>query len=128
MRYSPRQYAKALLSLLAGRKPPEQKELIRRFLSLLSKKRDRSRLGLIVREFEKQHIAALRIKKVCLESADPIPARVKKEMETLLGRNLLFQEKINPALIAGIKILVNDELLIDASAATQISRIFSKQR
>lgn len=128
MKYSPRQYAKALLLILAERKPPEQKELIRRFLLLLSKKGDRSRLGLIVREFEKQHLAALKIKKVQLESVDPVPARVKKEMETLLGHNLLFQEKINPVLIAGIKILVNDELLIDASAATQISRIFSKKR
>ena len=101
---------------------------MRRFLFLLSKKGDRSRLGLIVREFEKERLAALGIKKVHLESADPIPAGVKKEMEALLGRNVLFREKINPALIAGLKILINDELLIDASAKTSLDRLFQKQR
>lgn len=125
MRYSPKQYASALLFALEKKSAVERKKIFQQFLSLVNKKGDSSRLGLIVRETERQYLKNEGLKKVTLESADPVSAKVRKEVEEILGRDIILEEKINPELIAGIKILVNDELLIDASAENQLRRLFT---
>ncbi len=125
MRYSPRQYAAALLASLKGKTETEQNRLLKSFLVLVRQRGDSRRLGAIVREVEKQSLKEHGWKKVLLESPDPITSQMKKEMGEVLGKNILWQEKINPDLVAGIRILINDEILVDASAKTQLRRIFN---
>lgn len=125
MRHSPKQHASALLLAMADKSPEERKKILRQFLSLLSRRGDSPRLGLILREVERQYLREAGLKKVVLEAPNAVPAKVKKEVEGILGKNLLIQEKINPRILAGIKVLVNDELLIDASAETQLRKLFS---
>ncbi len=124
MRYTPKQYATALLQALDKKSSTEKKKILQQFMSLVSKRGDSARLGLIVRESEKQYLKNVGLKKVVLESVDSMPARVKKDIEEILGKNIIFEEKTNPNLLAGIKVLVNDELLVDASAVTQLRKLF----
>lgn len=125
MRYSPRQYAAALLSLLKGKPEVVQQRLLRRFLVLVGQKGDGRRLGLILKEVEKQTLHEQGLKKVLVETTDPITIQIKKGIEAVLGKSILIQEKINPRLLAGIKILINDEILVDASAESQLRKLFT---
>lgn len=124
MRYSPRQYAAALLALLKGRSEVEQQRLQKQFLVLVGQKGDSRRLGLILKEVEKQDLREQGLKKVLVETPDPVTPQIKKGIRAVLGKDILIQEKINPGLIAGIKILINDEILVDASAKTQLRKLF----
>ena len=124
MRYSPRQYAAALLALLKGRPEAVEQRLQRQFLVLVGQKGDSRRLGLILKEVEKQDLREQGLKKVLVETPDPITPQIKKGIREVLGKDILIQEKINPELIAGIKILINDEILVDASAKTQLRKLF----
>src|SRR3989344_4075144 len=124
MRYSPKQYAHALLLAIADKSYEARRKILRHFLSLVSKKGDSARLGLIIRETEKQYLRHAGLKKVILESPEKVPAGIKKEVEKILGKGLLIQEKINPRILAGIRILVNDALLLDASAEAQLRKLF----
>lgn len=125
MKHSPKQYAAALLSALDKKSVAEKKKTLHQFLSLMSRRGDSARLGLVVREVEKQYLRKKGLKKVFLESADPALPKIKKEVEEILGKNIILEEKINPTLLAGIKILVNDELLVDASAESQLRKLFT---
>lgn len=125
MKYSARQYAAALLAALQDRPEAERKRFLKRFLILVREKGDSRRLGVILREVEKQNLQELGLKKVLAEAPEPLTPQIKKEMEKILGKDILLQEKINPDLVAGIKILINDEILIDASARAQLRRLFS---
>lgn len=125
MRYSPKQYAAALLLALEDKSAAEKKKVLHRFLSLISEGGDSARLGLVTRELEKQHLKKEGLQKVSVETVSKAPAKIKKEVEEILGKNIILEEKINPDLIAGVKILVNEELLIDASAETRLRKLFS---
>lgn len=125
MKYTPKQYAAALIAALKEKKGEERKKTMRRFLALVVRKGDGGKLGLMVREFEKQYLRQEGLKKVALESAGPVSDKLREELETIFGKNIFLQEKINPRLLAGVKILVNDELLVDASAEIQLQKLFS---
>lgn len=126
MRYTNKQYAAAFLSALKDKSGKERTEILRRFLTLLQKNKDWPRLNLILREAEKFYLRKSGLKKVFLETAQPASPNVKKEVEKILGRKIVLSEKINPAILAGIKILVDDELLIDSSAQSRLRKLFSR--
>lgn len=126
MKYSPKQYACALLESLKGKSETKQKEMVGNFLKTLSKNNDWSRLNSILRTVEKEYLKDAGLKKVYLETAGSVMPGLEKEIEKILGHRIYFLSKTNPTLLAGIKILVDDELLIDASAKNKIEKIFAK--
>ena len=123
MKISSKQYAKSFIGALDGKPLIEQKKLAHRFFTLISQKGDRKHLGAIIREIEQTHFKNLGKKKVVLETSEPAGESLKKEIKKLLGSAVVV-EKTNPALLAGIRILINDEILIDASAASQLKKLF----
>ena len=126
MRYSIPQYAEALVEALEDKSGRERSEATRRFLFILRKNKDWAKLGRIVKEAEKQSLRKQGIKKVEVESAVPLSPTVKKEIEKILGKKIVLEEKVRPEVLAGIKILVDGEILIDASAERQLQRMFTK--
>ncbi|OGZ33916.1 MAG: hypothetical protein A2174_03470 [Candidatus Portnoybacteria bacterium RBG_13_41_18] len=124
MKYSPKQYTSALLESLKDKTEIRQKEIINNFFKTLSKNNDWSRLGSILKAVEKKYLEDTGLKKVYVETASPISSNLEKEIEKILGNKVYFLTKTNPMLLAGIKILVDDELLIDASARTKIEKMF----
>lgn len=125
MKYSARQYAAALLAATADKSEAEQKRTIRRLLALLSRNGDRTKTSTILRETQKQYFKNAGLRKVIVEAPESISSGLAKEIKQVLGKRAIVTEKINPALLAGVKILVDDELLIDASAETRLKRLFS---
>ena len=126
MRYRVAQYAEALHAVLKNKPVSEQKKIMRRFIAMLARHRMIGKIGLVVAAYEKKVLHEAGARKVRIETPDPISEQLKKEIGTILGKKVYFEEITNPKLVAGIKILVDNELLIDASAKRQLERIFTK--
>ncbi len=124
MRYSIKQYALALLISLAEKKGEERKNIIRNFLSLLTRNGDQTKLELIIKEAEKTERRKKGIYQVELASATKISGKLKEEVEKIIGKKVIFKERMDPEILAGLKILIEDETLIDATAQSQIAKIF----
>ncbi len=124
MKYRIAQYAQALHAALKDAPASKQKETMRRFAALLTRHRMSGKSDLIVGSYEKIILSEGGVRKVSIESAAPMSERLKKEIGEIMGKKIVVEEKTRPDLLAGIKILVDDELLIDASARRQIERIF----
>ena len=84
-------------------------------------------MGLIITAYEKLVLQKTGTRKVRIESASPITEKLKKEIDDILGGKIYFEEAQNLDLLAGVKIMVDNELLIDASARRQMERIFVKK-
>lgn len=124
MNYTSQQYAQALFKTLAGKTSQERSPITKQFLVLLSRRGKLKHLGSIMREFEREELKHARVRKVLLETPESLGGKVKREVEAILGKNLYLKEKINPTLLAGIKILIDDEILIDASASSRLQKLF----
>ncbi len=127
MRYTVRQYTAALYGALKDGSEAEKRLRFRRFLMLLRKNRDLARLERILKEFEKQWLRESGLRKVEIESAAPASGKLKEEIKKILGEKILFSEKVNAGILAGVKILVDGELMIDASAKRQLDQILGSR-
>jgi len=127
MKYATGQYAVALSAALTNAPAAERPALIRRFLVMLRKNKDSRRLDAIIAKVEKQSLADQGLQKVSVASASPLTPELKKEIAATLDKKPLWEETVDPALLGGIRILIDDELLIDASARRQVERMFRKK-
>ncbi|OHA03586.1 MAG: hypothetical protein A3J58_00395 [Candidatus Sungbacteria bacterium RIFCSPHIGHO2_02_FULL_52_23] len=125
MKYTVTQYAEALAEALAPAGAEKRPSMIRRFLGMLRKNKDSKLLAAIVRKTERRWLADQNLHKVAVTSASPLTAAVKKEIEAVLTRKPMWEEKIDPAILGGMRILVDDETMIDASARSRLDRMFS---
>lgn len=123
MRYSPKQYASALNAAIKNKDAKDRKEIVRRFLGILSKNRDSVKLGRILKDLEMQHLRESDLRKVKIESASPLSSKVRSEIKDIFKKDIYLEEEINPKLLAGLRILVDEELFIDASAKRRIGEM-----
>lgn len=128
MRPSPPQYARALLAAWQKTPTEARSKLVRRFLFLVSAKGDRKRLPRILREIERRYFASAGLRNVRIETASPLSRETRSNVRAAIGAKNVIREVVHPELLAGIRIMIDDNLLIDASAATQIHRLFSQRR
>lgn len=126
MKYTPKQYAAAFLAALEGKSKIEREKIVRRLVENVARRGDSPRLGMIVGAIEEAHLKKEGVSKIEVEAPEALSAQVRKEIEGVLGKKTLLKEKINPAALAGLRILVNDEILIDATAETQIKKLFAQ--
>ncbi|MBI2637849.1 MAG: F0F1 ATP synthase subunit delta [Candidatus Sungbacteria bacterium] len=124
MRYTTRQYAQALYDVLRHTTEEKRGEVIKRLYMVLSRQRILSSYERILQGTERIFLKENGIKKVVLETPLRASRDMKKEIQDILGKKILLQEKIDPDLLAGIRIRINDEMLIDASAKTQVMKLF----
>lgn len=126
MKYSVKQYAAALVAALREKSDSEQRETARRFFVLLHRHGLWSRRLLILKEVERQFLKEHDARKVAVAAALPLSSKTRREIERTVGKNIFWQETVEPELLAGIKILVDDEILIDASAKRYVKRLFTR--
>jgi len=124
MRFNTRIYIKALLDALEKKEDEKKREILRRFLIILRKNRDLAKLNLILRGVEKEYLKRTNLKKINIEAAAKIKDPLRQKVLNIFGRKSLLIEKTNPELLAGIKIIVDNELLIDASGKKLIDTLF----
>ena len=125
MRYTPRQYAEALLKALKEKKVSEQKKIMTGFLNVLRRKGDYQQIPRVLRVFEKIYWSNQGKKKVLVEYPDELAKEVRKEIENILGKKIVLSECKKPELLAGVRILVDDELMIDSSGKYFLNKLIS---
>lgn len=115
-------YAEALAGAVL--KPGADAEKIKsNFLKLLEKNGDMGKAKQILGLAEDLFIKKTGRRKVVLESARKIKAKQKELIDQVLHKGDVVEEKISPELLAGIKIIVNDEQL-DMSMASKLQKLF----
>jgi F0F1-type ATP synthase delta subunit len=124
MRYATAHYAEALHKTVKDKTAPQQKEIIGRFMAMVARHRMGGKIALIIAAYEKLALAESGTRKVYIVSAAPVRAQLKREIREILGKKIRIEETVDPALLAGIKIIIDNELLIDASVKRQLEKIF----
>lgn len=124
MKYPAHIYAKALAEVITDANAKNEREAEKNFLSLLRKNGDESHLRKIVEEAARFARGKRGIRKVIIESARPLKESQRKTMRYLIKENDIIEEKIVPDLVAGVRIVVNDELQFDGSLKSKLNAIF----
>lgn len=125
--YHPAHYAEALRAACAEhRSPKERQEIFRRFLNLLWRNHDTSKLAGILKDVERLELRARGLQKIEIASVAPLSPGLRREIKEIVGRKNVINEVLREELLAGIRVLINDEFLIDASGKRQLERMFPK--
>jgi len=66
-------------------------------------------------------------RKITFETARKITPSQKKILESFVKKGDIVKEKINPELIAGIKIIINDLKQFDASMQSRLQNIYGRR-
>ena len=124
MKLSIKQYAQILYKIYEDRGDLEKN--IKGFAALLRKNNDLSKIVKIFGEFENYRKNKKGLVDVFIESPFGIDSgeksKIKEAVSKKIGKTPELKEKINPSLVAGLKIQIND-LLIDTSVRTKLRNL-----
>lgn len=123
-KYQAKFYAKAISKVLA--KDMDKKEVenaLTNFLSIVEKNQDQKELRKISQIAQDLLQEKFGINQATFESARPLSLENIKKLKETLGKDDIYNEKINPELLAGLKIIKNGNEQIDFSLANKIKNI-----
>jgi len=126
MRYSPSLYARAFAEVAA--KPlsaAEEKRAIENFIQLIKKSGDWGSIDKIIATTEKLTRQKIGVRKFVFETARPLGKMLERLHKELTKPTDVIEEKVNPSLVAGVKITVDDEREWDGSLAQKLEKLFS---
>lgn len=123
MRFTNAQYAQALYETLKDKKGKDRAASIRRFVALLQTHKVSSRIDRILEKFEAYSLAADGLLKIEVESAAPLSPEIRRDIHGAFKQKVFLDESVYPELLAGIKLIINNEILIDATAARRIDSL-----
>lgn len=125
MKYSPKLYAQAFSELAVGSlAKTEEARLVKNFFEVIKKNNDAHQLKKIFEETEKRLRTKSGHRKITIETARKIN-HIDVELKNFLKPDDSIEEKINPELVAGIKITVDDGMQFDGSLSRRIKKLFS---
>lgn len=127
MKYRPLQYAEALYDTCEGKSEAEQKKIIKKFVEVLMRHQAMHKAREIYIAYENLSLHKQGLRRVRLETVSPATEKLKQEIRVILGKNIHIEEVTNPNLLGGVKILIDNEILIDASAKRQMEDLFVKK-
>jgi F0F1-type ATP synthase delta subunit len=128
MKYAPHIYAKALVEVLSDTKRTSGKDdavIAKNFLALVRRNNDEAHLKKILEEagrFARVHSG---VRKVTVESARALGPAQRKAVEHFIKPGDVVDERIDPELIAGIRIILNDEMQFDGSLKNKLNHVLS---
>lgn len=125
MKLAPKLYAKAFCEAAAEAKNKEElNKIVKNFLKLLEKNRDQAKLADIFRTVERIISQKTDYRKITFESARDLTKSQEKNLERFVRSSDRVEKKIDPALVAGVKITINDELQFDGSFSKKLKALF----
>ena len=116
-------YAQALAEVLA-KKGVDEKKVASNFTKILISAGLEKKSTDILDLAEDFLLAKQGKRKITLETARKMTPSQKKLMSGFVKQGDIVKEKINPELIAGLKILINNEKQFDASMLKKINNLF----
>lgn len=124
MKYRPHIYAKALDELLADPKASGS-QIAKRFLEVVRRNGDEASLPKILEEAARFARGRGGARKVIVESARTLGTSQEAMIKKFLTPGDVVVHKIDPELIAGIRITVNDERQFDGSMRAKLDALFA---
>ncbi len=122
MKYSIRDYAKALDAALADPKA-DREAIARRFLALVRRSNDESKLKNILNEAARLSRGKGGFREVSIASARPLAPAQRKALGGMLDPDDVVRYEIDPDLIAGVRIIVNDERQFDGTLKAKLDSL-----
>ncbi len=124
MKYPAHIYAKALVEVLGGPDAERAKERIaENFIALIRKNGDEMHLRKILEEASRMSRGRSGLREVVIDSARTLTEAQRKEIGRVLGKEDIIVERVDPSLVAGIRITVNEELQFDGSLARKLTAV-----
>jgi F0F1-type ATP synthase delta subunit len=125
MKYAPQLYAKAFAKTARAAHAAEKQEaLAKRLVEIVVKNGDGHQLKKIAAYAEKIIREETGKRKVVVESARPLKQPLAKLLKNFAHHSDIIESKIDPYLVAGIKITVNDEEQLDGSLKRKLDKLF----
>jgi F0F1-type ATP synthase delta subunit len=132
MKYSVHDYAKALDGAIADStaEPVAKKEVIvKNFLELIRKNNDEGHMKKILDEAARLARGRGRgkadaMRQVTIQSARPLSKAQEKMVQSFLRVNDIVEYEIDLELVAGVKIIVNDEMQFDGTMKAKLDSLF----
>ena len=122
-RFTPKQYAVALFESYTEAKPSEQDMVLKTFAAILAKNYDRGLFPKIAMQLKKLEQSRAGAYEVVVTSARPLDRSILKQIGEKVGKNSRIEEVIDPFVLGGMKVLINDEIIIDGTYKTRISKM-----
>jgi F0F1-type ATP synthase delta subunit len=123
MKYSSDIYAEALTESVAGKSATEASNFIGRFIRIVAKNGDLGHASSILETFSRKMTKKNGNKYVTLEYARPAREDKKNALASQFGKDDVMVEKINPELIAGVRITIDGEREIDLSLSGKLKKL-----
>src|SRR3989344_8047691 len=121
MKYKPRMYAQALADSIIGKRA-DGKKIAVNFLTHLKKNGELKKAKEILTLVQALLLKKTGNKKVIFLTARNID--VKPLMDSFVKKGDSVQQKINPHIVAGVKIIVDDNKQLDLSLLHKLENIF----
>jgi len=117
-------YAKALSDVISKKmSAAEEKKVIGNFLKLLAKTGQEKKAKEILSLAEDLLLFKQGKRKIIFQTARKMTAGQKKLLRDFVREGDVVKEKIDPELIAGIKIIINDSRQFDSSMQSKLQNI-----
>lgn len=126
MKHKPHIYARALVEVLSMPDGPGKKsddEIAKNFLVLVRKNGDEGHLKKILEEASRFARGKSGVRKVVLESARPLQSSQRTALAHFVKAGDVVVERVDPELVAGIRIILNDEVQFDGSLKHKLDRV-----
>lgn len=124
MKYKPKQYAEALVATLESADVETARVRIRTFIMLLHRHQMLGKAGIIAHIAERLLAKRTGARRVTFEIASAVSDAIRREFVNLFDGKVWMEEKVRPELLAGIRILIDDETLVDATGARRLAQMF----
>lgn len=124
MKYPAHIYAKALIEVLGDGKKHDEEKIAENFIGLVRRNGDEMHLRKILEEASRFARGRNGLRKVIIDSARALTPSQRKEVERFLKKEDVVVERIDPSLVAGVRITVNEELQFDGSLKRKMDRAF----
>jgi F0F1-type ATP synthase delta subunit len=126
MKYPAHIYAKALAEAIVGTKGKAAEDaVVKNFIALVRRNGDEAHIRKLVEEAARMVRGRMGVRKVTIETARTPSGAQKKTLEQFIKAGDVVEERIDPALVAGVKIILDDELQFDGSLKGKLDTIFS---
>lgn len=126
MKYTPDLYAKAFLATVGKASGKRQEELLRNFLKVVKKNGDWPLVGKIFQKVKRAEVSARGGRIVTLEIARELSQDILQKLKNNFSPNDLIITQVRPELIAGVRILIDEEKQLDASLRQKLRKLFVK--
>jgi len=135
MRYSTHDYAKALAEVMRENPAAKTDVVVKNFMALVRKNGDEGRLKNIVAEAarfarrgtsDRSELASV-IREIRVESARPLSKAQMTMVKNFLKSGDVVEYAVNPDLVAGVKIIVNDEMQFDGTMKAKLEALFGAE-